>query len=89
MTFDLSSFSTVRLLTWISGNLGGLVVTRAAVIVWIADSRDEYTKERLEAINDEFKLYRCHTIMNCTRACPKGLNPAMQIQQIKRLEQSK
>ncbi|XP_021776485.1 succinate dehydrogenase [ubiquinone] iron-sulfur subunit 2, mitochondrial-like [Chenopodium quinoa] len=56
---------------------------------WIADSRDEYTEERLEAINDEFKLYRCHTIMNCTRACPKGLNPAKQIQQIKRLEHAK
>ncbi|CAO2814444.1 unnamed protein product [Amaranthus hypochondriacus] len=53
---------------------------------WIADSRDEYTKERLEAINDEFKLYRCHTIMNCTAACPKGLSPAKQIQQIKRLQ---
>uniref|UniRef100_A0A7C9E1P6 Succinate dehydrogenase [ubiquinone] iron-sulfur subunit, mitochondrial n=2 Tax=Opuntia streptacantha TaxID=393608 RepID=A0A7C9E1P6_OPUST len=53
---------------------------------WIADSRDEYTKERLDAINDEFKLYRCHTIMNCTRACPKGLNPAKQIQTIKSLQ---
>ncbi|KAH9627136.1 hypothetical protein KSS87_018376 [Heliosperma pusillum] len=53
---------------------------------WIADSRDEYTKERLEAINDEFKLYRCHTIMNCARACPKGLNPAKQIQKIKQLQ---
>ncbi|KAH0856007.1 hypothetical protein HID58_084268 [Brassica napus] len=38
---------------------------------WISDSRDEYTKERLEAIDDEFKLYRCHTILNCARACPK------------------
>lgn len=55
---------------------------------WIADSRDEYTGERLEAINDEFKLYRCHTIMNCARACPKGLNPGMQIAKIKRLQQS-
>ena len=53
---------------------------------WISDSRDEYTKERLEAINDEFKLYRCHTILNCARACPKGLNPGKQIQHIKRLE---
>lgn len=53
---------------------------------WIADSRDEYTEERLEAVNDEFKLYRCHTIMNCTRACPKGLNPAKQIQSIKSLQ---
>ncbi|GAB2278897.1 Succinate dehydrogenase [ubiquinone] iron-sulfur subunit 2, mitochondrial [Dionaea muscipula] len=53
---------------------------------WIADSRDEYTKERLEAINDEFKLYHCHTILNCARACPKGLNPGKQIQSIKHLQ---
>lgn len=53
---------------------------------WIMDSRDEYTKERLEAINDEFKLYRCHTILNCARACPKGLNPGKQIQNIKHLQ---
>ncbi|KAB2034496.1 hypothetical protein ES319_D04G090600v1 [Gossypium barbadense] len=53
---------------------------------WISDSRDEYTKERLEAINDEFKLYRCHTILNCARACPKGLNPGKQIAHIKHLE---
>ncbi|CAI9758550.1 unnamed protein product [Fraxinus pennsylvanica] len=53
---------------------------------WIMDSRDEYTKERLEAVNDEFKLYRCHTILNCAKACPKGLNPGMQIQNIKKLE---
>jgi succinate dehydrogenase/fumarate reductase iron-sulfur protein len=43
---------------------------------WIADSRDEMTVERLAALDDEFKLYRCHQIMNCTRVCPKGLNPA-------------
>ncbi|XP_068636440.1 succinate dehydrogenase [ubiquinone] iron-sulfur subunit 2, mitochondrial-like [Aristolochia californica] len=56
---------------------------------WIQDSRDEYTKERLDAICDEFKLYRCHTILNCARACPKGLNPGMQIQSIKALQLSK
>ncbi|KAI3970341.1 hypothetical protein MKX01_023988 [Papaver californicum] len=50
---------------------------------WISDSRDEYTDERLAAINDEFKLYRCHTILNCARACPKGLNPGKQINTIK------
>ena len=43
---------------------------------WIMDSRDDNRKERLEKINDSFKLYRCHTIMNCTKACPKNLNPA-------------
>lgn len=53
---------------------------------WIADSRDEYTKERLESIDDEFKLYRCHTIMNCANACPKGLNPGLQISKIKKLQ---
>ena len=40
---------------------------------WIADSRDEATQERLDNLEDSFKLYRCHTIMNCTKACPKGL----------------
>jgi len=50
---------------------------------WIADSRDEMKKERLEKFNDSFKLYRCHTIMNCTRTCPKGLNPAKAIANIK------
>nr|CAC19856.1 mitochondrial succinate dehydrogenase iron-sulphur subunit [Arabidopsis thaliana] len=55
---------------------------------WISDSRDEYTKERLEAIDDEFKLYRCHTILNCARACPKGLNPGKQITHIKQLQKS-
>ena len=43
---------------------------------WIADSRDEATGERLDELEDPFKLYRCHTIMNCTNSCPKGLNPA-------------
>ncbi|KAA8548179.1 hypothetical protein F0562_004560 [Nyssa sinensis] len=55
---------------------------------WISDSRDEYTKERLDAICDEFKLYRCHTILNCARACPKGLNPGKQITHIKQLQLS-
>nr|UER43481.1 succinate dehydrogenase 2 [Viscum album] len=53
---------------------------------WISDSRDEYTKERLEAICDEYKLYRCHTILHCATACPKGLNPGQQIAHIKRLQ---
>lgn len=52
---------------------------------WIADSRDEKTAERLEALEDPFKLYRCHTIMNCTKTCPKGLNPARAIGEIKKL----
>lgn len=51
---------------------------------WIADSRDENTGERLDELEDPFKLYRCHTIMNCTNACPKGLNPAKAIAEIKK-----
>lgn len=50
---------------------------------WIADSRDEHTDERLDDLEDPFKLYRCHTIMNCTNTCPKGLNPAKAIGEIK------
>jgi len=52
---------------------------------WIADSRDEATGERLDNLEDPFRLYRCHTIMNCTRTCPKGLNPAQAIGEIKKL----
>ena len=52
---------------------------------WIVDSRDENTGERLDALEDPYRLYRCHTIMNCTKACPKGLNPAKAIGEIKKL----
>ena len=52
---------------------------------WIIDSRDEDRKERLKKVADELKLYRCHTIMNCTNACPKGLNPAKAIASIKKM----
>lgn len=52
---------------------------------WIADSRDEMTGERLDNLEDPFRLYRCHTIMNCTNTCPKGLNPAKAIAEIKQL----
>ena len=52
---------------------------------WIADSRDEHAGERLDDLEDPFRLYRCHTIMNCTRACPKGLNPAKAIAEIKKM----
>ncbi|HVA14163.1 MAG TPA: succinate dehydrogenase iron-sulfur subunit [Stellaceae bacterium] len=50
---------------------------------WLADSRDEHTGERLDALEDPFRLYRCHTIMNCTKTCPKNLNPAKAIAEIK------
>jgi len=52
---------------------------------WIVDSRDENTGERLDELEDPFRLYRCHTIMNCTNTCPKGLNPAKAIGEIKKL----
>ena len=52
---------------------------------WIVDSRDEKTDERLAALDDPFKLYRCHTIMNCATVCPKGLNPAKAIAETKKM----
>jgi succinate dehydrogenase / fumarate reductase, iron-sulfur subunit len=70
---------------WWNGDryLGPAVLLQA--YRWIADSRDEHTGERLDALEDPFKLYRCHTIMNCTDTCPKGLNPAKAIAEIKKL----
>jgi succinate dehydrogenase / fumarate reductase iron-sulfur subunit len=52
---------------------------------WLIDSRDEATSERLDTLEDPFKLYRCHTIMNCAKVCPKGLNPAKAIAEIKKM----
>lgn len=52
---------------------------------WVTDSRDESTGERLDNLEDPFRLYRCHTILNCAKACPKGLNPAKAIAEIKKL----
>lgn len=52
---------------------------------WIADSRDESTGDRLDDLNDPFRLFRCHTIMNCTSTCPKHLNPGKAIAEIKGL----
>ncbi|CAA7612471.1 succinate dehydrogenase, FeS subunit [Candidatus Terasakiella magnetica] len=68
---------------WWNGDryLGPAVLLQAAR--WILDSRDECTGERLDDLEDPFKLYRCHTIMNCTKTCPKGLNPAKAIGAIK------
>ena len=60
--------------------------TLLAAYRWIADSRDEYTGERLDALEDPLKLYGCRTIMNCTKTCPKGLNPAEAIGRIKQLQ---
>ena len=52
---------------------------------WLADSRDEMTGERLDELEDPFRLYRCHTIMNCSNTCPKGLNPAKAIAEVKKM----
>jgi succinate dehydrogenase iron-sulfur subunit len=52
---------------------------------WLVDSRDQRTGERLDRLEDPFRLYRCHTIMNCTKTCPKGLNPARAISDTKRM----
>ncbi len=52
---------------------------------WLVDSRDEATGQRLDELEDPFKLYRCHTIMNCTKTCPKGLNPAKAIAETKKM----
>lgn len=52
---------------------------------WLIDSRDEATGERLDDLEDPFRLYRCHTIMNCANTCPKGLNPAKAIGEIKKM----
>jgi len=70
---------------WWNGDryLGPAVLLQA--YRWIADSRDEAAGERLDDLEDPFRLYRCHTIMNCTRTCPKGLNPAKAIAEIKKL----
>lgn len=52
---------------------------------WVIDSRDQATEERLEKLRDPFSVYRCHTIMNCTRTCPKHLNPGRAIGELKQL----
>jgi succinate dehydrogenase / fumarate reductase iron-sulfur subunit len=70
---------------WWNGDkyLGPAVLLQA--YRWIIDSRDDERKKRLKKVADELKLFRCHTIMNCTNACPKGLNPAKAIGSIKKM----
>ena len=70
---------------WWNGDryLGPAVLLQA--YRWLIDSRDEATGERLDDLEDPFRLYRCHTIMNCAKACPKGLNPAKAIAEIKKM----
>ncbi|MDA8247673.1 MAG: succinate dehydrogenase iron-sulfur subunit [Alphaproteobacteria bacterium] len=64
---------------WWTGDryLGPAVLLQA--YRWIVDSRDEAIEQRLDDLHDPFRLYRCHTIMNCTATCPKGLNPGKAI----------
>jgi succinate dehydrogenase / fumarate reductase iron-sulfur subunit len=69
---------------WNSDRFLGPAVLLAAYR-WLADSRDEATGERLDQREDPFRLYRCHTIMNCANVCPKGLNPAKAIAETKKL----
>ena len=70
---------------WWNGDryLGPAVLLQA--YRWLVDSRDEATGERLDELEDPFRLYRCHTIMNCANTCPKGLNPAKAIAEIKKM----
>uniref|UniRef100_UPI002953D85D succinate dehydrogenase [ubiquinone] iron-sulfur subunit, mitochondrial n=1 Tax=Panthera onca TaxID=9690 RepID=UPI002953D85D len=70
---------------WWNGDkyLGPAVLMQA--YRWMIDSRDDFTEERLAKLQDPFSLYRCHTIMNCTRTCPKGLNPGKAIAEIKKM----
>jgi len=75
---------------WWNGDKGGQdeYLGPAALLQayrWLADSRDQHANERLDRLEDEFKLYRCHTIFNCTQVCPKHLNPAKAITEIKKL----
>jgi succinate dehydrogenase / fumarate reductase iron-sulfur subunit len=70
---------------WWNGDryLGPAVLLQA--YRWIVDSRDEAAGERLDELEDPFRLYRCHTIMNCTRTCPMNLNPGKAIAELKKL----
>merc|ERR1711972_546921 len=70
---------------WWNGDkyLGPAVLMQA--YRWMIDSRDTQTGDRLDKLRDPFSVYRCHTIMNCTKTCPKGLNPGRAIAEIKKL----
>ena len=78
-------------LALITGVVGGLGQEVARLLgsegntTVLIGSRDEATGDRLDALQDPFRLYRCHTIMNCAKACPKGLNPAKAISNIKNM----
>ncbi|ELU09592.1 hypothetical protein CAPTEDRAFT_21987 [Capitella teleta] len=63
--------------------LGPAVIMQA--YRWIMDSRDDFGADRLSKMNDKWSLYKCHTIMNCTKTCPKGLNPGAAVGEMKKL----
>ena len=81
----------VRVVQHLARVIGGMEINilGPAVLLqayrWIIDSRDEEREARLKKVADELKLYRCHTILNCTNACPKGLNPAKAIAELKKM----
>ena len=77
-----SALSILHRLTGIALAIGSILLQSYR---WLADSRDQHTGERLDRLDDPFRLYRCHTIINCTNACPKGLNPARAIANTKRM----
>merc|ERR1712156_632814 len=79
MLFNLMS---ILLVEW--GQIPGPAVLMQAYR-WMIDSRDDKVGERLDKLRDPFSVYRCHTIMNCTKTCPKGLNPGRAIAEIKKL----
>lgn len=63
---------------------GSILLSCSLVVCrWIIDSRDDFTQERMAQVDDAYKLYRCHQIMNCAKVCPKGLNPGKAIAKIK------
>jgi len=70
---------------WWNGDkyLGPAVLMQA--YRWMVDSRDQKTEERMKRMQDHYSVYRCHTILNCTKTCPKGLNPGQAIAGIKKL----
>jgi len=70
---------------WWNGDkyLGPAVLMQA--YRWMIDSRDDQLEKRLDMLRDPFSVYRCHTIMNCAKTCPKGLNPGLAIAEIKKL----
>lgn len=70
---------------WWNGDkyLGPAVIMQA--YRWVMDSRDDYRQERLDNLRDKWSVYRCHTIMNCTKTCPKGLNPGAAVAELKKI----